>query len=97
MTTLGNTPINLAAIADGKANIPPDQRFNIRALNHNEATPRFRRLTKVYWERENNRRWLMWRWTPEPTGDSSTDCGYSGIAEDAPDINVREITLLPQP
>lgn len=43
-------------------------------------------LTRVYWKRENGKRWLHWEWDKRGL-DMPMSCGYSGIREDSKEIN----------
>lgn len=42
-----------------------------------------RKLTRVFWEKRKDGRWLRWEWTPGQSPDRTVDCGFSAIREDA--------------
>lgn len=56
------------------------------------AEPMIRTLTFVGDVKEHGKQWRVWKWKPEQKPDGRMDCGYGGIAHDAPDFESCEFS-----
>lgn len=43
--------------------------------------PLIRKMKRVYFRKEDGKKWLYWTWEPARHKDGYYDCGYSGIMD----------------
>lgn len=47
------------------------------SLKH--SPPLLRKVQSTKWKLESDGLWFVWYWEPEPSGELTYDCGFSGI------------------